>query len=40
LPEGIRGYGHIKEENLARVRQKWEAGLHSLEQITTGEIAA
>ncbi len=23
LPEGIRGYGHVKEANLARVRERW-----------------
>jgi indolepyruvate ferredoxin oxidoreductase len=23
LPEGIRGFGHVKEANLARVRERW-----------------
>lgn len=23
LPDGIRGYGHVKENNLRAVRQKW-----------------
>lgn len=25
LPDGIRGYGHVKENNLRAVRTKWEA---------------
>jgi indolepyruvate ferredoxin oxidoreductase len=25
LPEGIRGYGHVKERNLQAVRTKWQA---------------
>ncbi|KDB08012.1 Pyruvate/ketoisovalerate oxidoreductase [Burkholderia sp. lig30] len=25
LPDGIRGYGHVKENNLRAVRQKWNA---------------
>jgi indolepyruvate ferredoxin oxidoreductase len=25
LPDGIRGYGHVKENNLRAVRKKWDA---------------
>ena len=25
LPDGIRGYGHVKERNLAAVRTRWQA---------------
>jgi indolepyruvate ferredoxin oxidoreductase len=25
LPDGIRGFGHVKENNLRAVRQKWDA---------------
>jgi indolepyruvate ferredoxin oxidoreductase len=25
LPDGIRGYGHVKENNLKAVRAKWAA---------------
>jgi indolepyruvate ferredoxin oxidoreductase len=25
LPEGIRGFGHVKERNLQTVRTKWQA---------------
>jgi len=34
LPEGIRGFGHVKEANLARVREHWR---RLLERWRTGE---
>jgi indolepyruvate ferredoxin oxidoreductase len=27
LPDGIRGYGHVKAKNLAAVRERWTAAL-------------
>jgi indolepyruvate ferredoxin oxidoreductase len=26
LPEGIRGFGHVKARHLAQVRPQWDAG--------------
>lgn len=40
LPEGIRGFGHVKEANLARVRERWRQLLARWRSRETVAIAA
>ena len=37
LPDGIRGYGHVKENNLRAVRQKWNTLLAQWRSPTAGQ---
>ncbi|MDE2269968.1 MAG: hypothetical protein KGL33_13270, partial [Betaproteobacteria bacterium] len=36
LPDGIRGYGHIKQRHLAQVLPQWEALMRKWRQVTAG----
>ncbi|OZB50787.1 MAG: hypothetical protein B7X43_04975, partial [Thiomonas sp. 15-63-373] len=36
LPDGIRGYGHIKQRYLAQVLPQWEALMRKWRQVTAG----
>ncbi len=38
LPDEIRGYGHIKDQNLARARTKWAEWLARLRGQTTAQV--
>jgi indolepyruvate ferredoxin oxidoreductase len=38
LPDEIRGYGHVKERNLATVRDKWSALLARLRGQTNAQV--
>ncbi len=37
LPDGIRGYGHVKENNLKGVRVKWHGLAGSLALAANGQ---
>ena len=38
VPDEIRGYGHIKEQNLAKARTKWTDGLARFRGQTTAQV--
>jgi indolepyruvate ferredoxin oxidoreductase len=40
LPDGIRGYGHVKAKNLAAVRERWNAALLRWRDPSSGSTAA
>jgi indolepyruvate ferredoxin oxidoreductase len=40
IPEQIKGFGHVKERNLAAARQRWQALMRDWPQAAAGQRAA